>query len=601
MPAQKIIVSELNFSEIKENIKAFIANNSQFTDYNFEGSGLSFLLDILAYNTYYNAFYLNMAINENFLDTAVKRSSVVSIAKNLGYLPRSKKSARALVSFYINEPNHALANGNIITLEKTNRFLAEGNNKTFTFSPIEPISVVSENGKYFFNNVELIEGVEITQTIPVLNPKTDKYIIPNFNIDTDTIEVYENITGTSNEFVPYELVKDIKMLTPESRVFYLFETTFKTYEIVFGDGVLGRQPTPGNNILIKYKTSLGEEGNEIEKFTLSGQIDGRFSHQDLVFTDITKSFGGSPEEDIESIRYNTLASFKTQDRAVTVEDYKFFLERDYPLIDSFIVWGGQDNKPFPQYGKVFISFKPKDGFVLTNKQKQKILNDIIKKKNVISIIPEIVDPDYLFLMVTTTVKYSSKLTPLFSAEIVNLILDRIQEYSKTYLTKFNQTFNYSKFITYLNESNLAIIGNLTKIRLRKNIPVILNKAINYNVNFQNKIQPGSIQTLYPFKSSSDETLNFTTLDLYIDDDFQGNLRIYRIGPQGEKFVLKEKIGTVNYETGFVQLYNLNFSSTTNTDSTIDLICEPKELDINSEQNTIITIVDTDIKILAKEQ
>lgn len=599
--AKKIIVSELNFDEIKENLKAFVADNSDFTDYDFEGSGLSFLFDILAYNTYYNAFYLNMAINENFLDTAIKRSSVVSIAKNLGYTPRGKKSAVAFISFYINEPDLNKANGYTITLEKNNLFSAETTERTFSFSPTEPHTVSSVNGRYYFNDIELIEGTELSKTFPVTNSKTDKYIIENFDIDPTTIEVFELVSGSQGELIKYDLVTDIKKLTPETRIYYLFETTFKTYEIVFGDGVLGATPTPGNIILIKYKTSCGEKGNGINSFTLSNLIDGRFSDNNLVFTNIQKSFGGAEEESIETIKYNAIASFKTQDRAVTAEDYKFFLMRDYSLIETLNVWGGQDNKPYPQYGKVFFSFKPKDGFVLTNTQKQKILNDIIKTKNIVSIIPEIVDPEYLFLIINTTIKYQSKLTNLYAADIANIIEDRIQEYAKTELTKFSKNFNYSKFITFLNESNPAIIGNLTKIKLRKNLPVVKNKAINYVINFQNRILPGSFQTLQQFKSSTDISLNFTTLDLFLDDDFKGNVRIYRIGPTGEKIVLKNNVGTINYETGIVQLYNINFSDTSTFDNTINFVIEPREYDINSEQNTIITIIKPDLKILAREE
>ena len=604
MPNKTVnLVSELDFETIRGNIAAYIANNSSFTDYNYEGSGLSIIMDILAYNTHYNAVYLNMAMNENFIDTAQLRSSVVSIARNLGYTPKSKKSSKTKVTFTIpttDPPNTAL------TLEKTTKFVGDIDGTSFIFQPTSAVSALSDGSRYLFTDVELREGTRLSiqydatdgDGIPV-----NKFYINNFNIDTESIEVFNIEAGVSGNTQTYNLVSDITILDKESQIYYLFESTNRTYVIQFGDGVLGTKPE-GGTIIISFQTSSGEAANGISKLTLSDTIGaGRtagletFGASDLVFNNIETSYGGSSEENIESIRTSALNNFSTQGRAVTAEDYRFFLERDYPQAESISVWGGQDNVP-PIYGKVFISFKPKRGFRITNAVKQEIITNIIETKNVLTIIPEIVDADFTFIQINASVLFNAKRTIFTSAELKSLILAKIMRYSSDELTKFGTRFSYSKFVNDIDKTENSIISNYSQIKLRKNFPVFIDITQTYTIDFQNPLRPGSFRSAAGFRALNDSTLGASNNEFFIEDDSSGLIRIYKID-SGNKVILKTNSGTINYITGLVKILNLKPSSVLNVDKTIDVIAEPVEYTVSSTRNNILVIVDTDVNINMK--
>jgi len=591
------LISDLDFEDIKANISSFIANNSEFTDYNFKGSALNFLTDILAYNTHYNAFYLNMAINENFIDTAVTRSSVVSLAKNFGYTPRSKKSSIAEVSFTVSTTD---PNGTSITMDQTNFFSTSVNNVTYVFTPIASQTATAQSGLYTFNDVKLREGSYATITYPVTSSPNEKFQIDTFNIDLDSVQVSVQVSESDTNVEPYSLISDITKLTPESKIFYMFETTDKKYSIEFGDGVLGYKPSPGNIVIIRFQTSSGADANGASSFTLVNEIVGNsLSSPTIEFTNVVNSYGGDAEEKIDSIRLNALQNFRTQGRAVTAEDYKFFISRDYPLAQTISVWGGQDNDP-PIYGKVFISFKPVDGYFLSNAAKKYILDEIIKKKNIVSIIPEIVDPEYLFLEISTDIKFNNRKTLNSAAEIKNLVLSQIQNFNDTTLTQFGTNFNYSKFSTLIDSTDPSITGNITTLKMRKNVPIILNKLLTYNIDFQNGIHPGSLENKFPFKAVNDSRIGSPTEDLFIDDDEKGVVRIFKYTGPGfnVKSIVNANAGTINYTTGKVVLSDFS-PSLVNTDLTLDFVAKPVDYsigDISSYRNTIITILDTDIKV-----
>lgn len=593
------LISELDFETIKGNLSAYIANNSNFTDYNFEGSGLSFLTNILAYNTHYNSVYLNMAVNENFIDTAQLRSSVVSLAKNFGYTPKSKTSSLSNVTFRISEPNPAYYNGRTIYLEKTSKFTAEKGGTTFVFSPSETISATSVNGVYKFSDVILREGTHITTKFTSSGVSTEKFIVENFNVDLSTFNVVVQNSSVDTRSNTYEKLSDIKTIDGNSLIYYLFETTNLRYMVQFGDGILGAKPSAGNLVLITYQTSVGSASNNCTNFTFASTIDNRFLDSDLVFTNIVPSYGGSEEESIESIKLNALTNFRTQGRAVTIEDYKFFIGRDYPLADTISVWGGQDNDP-PIYGKVFISFKPKFEFFLTAAEKKLVLDTIIRDKNIVSITPEIVDPEYTFIEVNSIVTFNSRITTLKANDIKSIVNARILEYNDTVLTKFGTELNYSKFITYIDDSDPAITGNITKLKMRKNIPVTVGVSLQYTINFQNAVHPESLYSKTPFNAIYDTTLGSTTADLYIDDDGLGNVRIYRFSGENlsDKLYLKNNTGTIDYESGRVVLNNF-YPTTVNFDNTFDLIARPLDYSIGnivSLRNNILTIIESDVSV-----
>jgi hypothetical protein len=594
------LVSELDFETIRGNIAAFIANNSSFTDYNYEGSGLSLVMDILAYNTHYNAVYLNMAMNENFIDTAQLRSSVVSIAKNLGYAPRSKKSSKTKISFRI--PTTDPLNSSL-TLDKTIKFVGDIDGTTYIFQPTKAVSAISDGNRYTFTDVELREGtrlsIQYNATDADGNP-VDKFYINNFNIDTESIEVYNQEAGTSGDLQTYNLVSDITILDSESQIFYLFESTNRNYVIQFGDGVLGMKPESGT-IIISFQTSSGDKANGISKLTLSDTIGaGRgiglesFGSSDIVFDNIETTYGGASEESIESIRINALNNFTTQGRAVTAEDYKFFLERDYPQAESISVWGGQENIP-PIYGKVFISFKPKNGFRITNAVKQEILTNILETKNILTVIPEIVDADYTFIQINTSVLYNAKRTIYTSAELKSLILDKIMSYNSEELIKFGTRFSYSKFVNEIDKTANSIISNYTLIKLRKNVNVNIDVTSTYTIDFQNTLRASTFRSATGFRALNDSTLGATNDEFFLEDDSTGLIRIYKID-SGNKVIVKTNAGTIDYNTGLVKITNLKPSSVVNTDNTLDVVAEPVEYTVTSARNNILAIVDTDVNI-----
>lgn len=589
----KILV-DLDFDAIRSNISSYIANNSTFTDYNFEGSGLSFLMDVLAYNTHYNAFYLNMAINENFMDTAVLRPSVVSLAKNLGYTPKSKKSALSVVSFKIPTTD---PDGSTVTLDKTTKFVGSADDVTYVFSPTTSHTAIAASGFYYFSDVTIREGVYLTLSYEV-NNDISRYVINTLNVETDSLEVYVKSSIYSTETEYYNLISDLVVLNPTTPIFYLFETTDRKYEVRFGDGVLGKKPVAGNIVNIMFQTSNGSMANSISDFVLSGVLlssaNTSFTDSDIEFTSIEKSYGGSEEEGVDSIRINALNNFRTQGRAVTADDYKFFLERDYPLADSISVWGGQDNKPYPIYGKVFISFKPKDGFYLTNTAKTQILEDIIKSKNILSVIPEIIDPDYTFLEIIASVKYNSTKTLYSASELGTLIKSAIIDYNNFTLTKFGTRFNYSKFTTLIDDVDSSINGNLTKVLIKKNLTPTLNRSLNYTIDFQNEVRRGTLYSKAGFYATNNSSLNYPSVELYLDDDSLGFVRVYKYSTSGDKQYLNTKAGTVDYINGIVVLSSFMPSSTMKLDNSIDLVVEPMEYDVSSERNNILTILENDI-------
>lgn len=587
------IVSELDFEKIKAAISSFIANNSDFTDYNFDGSALSTLTDILAYNTHYNSLYLNMALNENFIDTAVLRSSLVSLAKNFGYTPKSIKSSKTNISFIIRESDPTKLNGNAITLTTLNYFNSNNNGTNYIFVPTQYVTAVSSSGYYTFTNVELREGSYVTINYTAQGLANEKFLINTPNVDLDSVAVTVQNSYTDTTTTIFSQISDITTLSPTSTIYYLFESPTGGYEISFGDGVLGQAIQSGNIVNITYQVSSGAGANGCTAYVLSNSIDGRFTYSSVTLTTALTSYGGAAAETSDSIRINALQNLRTQGRAVTVEDYKFFLTRDYPLAKSISVWGGQDNVP-PIYGKVFISFKPATGFVLSNAEKQNILTNIIQKYNIISVLPEIIDPEYTFILVKSIVKYNSRATTNTPDAIKALVAAEITNYNNTYLTQFGTFFNYSDFITNINKTDTSIISNITTVAMKKHVSMNLNTLTNYSIQFQNKIVPGSLSTPQGFQAITDSTLGLTSDTFYLDDDSAGNVRVYKF-VSGQKVVIKNT-GTIDYINGIVSLASFKPSSVVNVDNTLDIICTPVEFDINSSQHIILDILDTDVSI-----
>ena len=416
---KRIRVNDLDFDVIKSNLKNFLAGQEQFQDYDFEGSSFSILLDVLAYNTHYNALYTNLAVNEMFLDSASKRSSVVSLAKMLGYLPNSALCAKSYVNATITAPTY---NPDVVTLPAGQPFLTSIDGVSYTFYNTSDVTTVSAGGSYTFSNVELIEGIPLSFNYFIQNGM--RYIIPNKNVDLSTLKVKLRQSSTDDSYVVYQTTDSITSIDGTSKVYFIKELDDGLYELYFGDGVVGYKPVDGNYMSIEYYVSSMEAPNGANTFSYAGTA---LLGSGLTVVAQSPAQGGASPEEINSIKFNAPKLYSAQNRAVTTEDYKSLIYKNYPQADSIVVWGGEDNDP-PIYGKTFICIKPKDATKLTQAQKDYIQYNIIAPKSIVSITPEFIDPEYFKVQISVTAYYNAKISEKTPAQLETIIRDAIYTY-----------------------------------------------------------------------------------------------------------------------------------------------------------------------------
>lgn len=480
-------ITELDFDAIKQNLKTFLKNQKQFQDYDFEGSGLNVLLDILAYNTHYNAYYLNMIANESFMDTAVLRDSVISHAKTLGYTPYSRKASRAVVNMTI--PDTGIS-GNVLTLPRGFSFRSQLlNNTSYNFVLINDVETVKFNNQFFFESLQIYEG-----TIPPAlqftyneseNPKA-VFNLPDKNIDTDTIQVTVRTPGSGTSVETYTKVSDIFEVTELSSVFFLQETRGQYFQIYFGNDVVGKKLVDGSEIFVSYLTTSGPEANKLSSFI------PLTDYRDSVIETVSESSGGSERQAVDDIKFTAITQFPAQNRLVTAKDYESFIKQKFPVIDSLTVWGGEDEKP-PVFGKILISVKPKDNYFLSETDKEIIINDYIKPRSIISIQTEFRDPDFLYIKTSNKVKYDKTKTTLSPDRLKQSIRDAVILYRDTFLNKFDSYFVASKMQDYIDAVDKnAILGSETSIRLEKRFMPILNEVRNYRLDFKAQLVRGTL-------------------------------------------------------------------------------------------------------------
>ena len=492
--ANSLIVTDLDFDTIKQNLKTFLQQQSEFTDYDFEGSGLSILLDILAYNTHYQAYYLNMIANEAFMDTALLRDSVVSHAKTLGYLPYSRKAARATINFTVNTASSAAAT---LTIPKGFRFLSEEiDGVSYGFVTLSELTATKANNDFTFLSLPIHEGQLVTYTYvhsESTNPK-QVYTLPDTNIDTSSIAVTVQPYSQNTDSFVYALQTDSSNTTPQSEVFYLQEGRNEQYQIYFGNNVIGKKLPNGASIIIQYLVTNGENANKANNFvatdTLSDSLGN--SQSDFIIDPVSAAAGGAERESVDEIKFSAPLQYTTQNRLVTTKDYESYIKKNYPAIESLSVWGGEDEVP-RVYGKVFISLKPKDNYYINEAEKQRIIDEIINPKAVISVSAEIRDPDYLYILLNNTVNYDSKKTTLTETQLSTQIRNAILNYKQSNLNKFNAIFALSKVQDQVdNVDNNAIVGSETVIKLQKRVTPELNTSSNYTVTFGVPIKRGTL-------------------------------------------------------------------------------------------------------------
>lgn len=499
-------VTELDFDTIKTNLKNYLRSQSRFQDFDFEGSGMSVLLDLLAYNTHYNAFYLNMIANEMFLDTSRIRQSTISHAKLINYVPDSRHAAEAKVNITVTPSNNE-ANDTILTLQKYTRILgASIDGVNYPFVTLDSVTTSKVNGAFQFANVILKQGEVVTRQFLMEPSNTSRrFEIPSANVDTETLVVTIQQSASNTETFVYELADDLTELSSNSRVYFVEENSAGNYTVYFGDNVIGKRPDDNSIVTFTYLDTLGESGNKINLFSSSVSI-GPFNDS-VAINSWGPSYSGSEKETIEQLKYRAPYFYTAQNRAVTINDYETLIMKDYENIESVAVWGGEDNDP-PVYGKVYLSLKTKENYFLTNLEKERIKETLINNRNILTVVPEIIDPSYNYALIRGRIYYNQTLTSKTAGEIRNFVAAAIEDYTNENLDRFKGVFHKSKLQQYIEDSEQSITGSDIRVLLQKRVDLTLDQSKNYVVEFDVPIKKGdfvSALSSYPAVTILDST------------------------------------------------------------------------------------------------
>jgi hypothetical protein len=592
--ATKLEISELDFDGIKENLKTFLSQQDEFRDYDFEGSGMSVLLDVLAYNTHYLGYNANMLANEMFLDSADLRSSVVSKAKQVGYTPTSAAASTAVVNITVNN-----ASGPSLTMVRGTSFTTTVNGTSYSFVTNADISITPASGVYVFNNVTIYEGTYLNYKYTVNTSDTDqRFIIPNDNVDTRTLSIKIQESSSDSTLNTYRLATGITEIDSTSKVYFLQEVEGGRYEVYFGDNVLGQVVADGNIIIMDYINTNRAEANGATTFTLGGTIGGFSS---ATITTISNASEGSDPESISSIKYNAPRDYTAQDRAVTANDYKVLVKSLYANAQSVQVYGGED-AAVPDYGKVYISIKAKSGSTLTQATKASVVTSL-KQYAVASVTPIIIDPETTYLTLTTNFKYNSGATSKDVSTLQTNVLSTISTYGNNTLENFTGIFRHSKLTENINNADTSILSNITTVKLYKYIIPTLSSALKYTLSFNNAFynphsghnsDAGGVISSTGFKISGD-----TVNEHFLDDDGAGNIRLYYLNGT-TRIYTTSTYGTVSYTTGEVILTSANITSISNVDGVastqIRVFAIPNSNDIVPVRNQVLSIDTTNSTI-----
>lgn len=489
MSTNRLQVTDLDFDTIKDNLKVFLKSQSEFSDYDFEGAGLSVLLDILAYNTHYNAYYLNMVANESFLDTAILRNSVVSHAKMLGYTSQSTTAPRAVIDLTVPTNSNT---ADSLTIPRGFTFKSELiDNISYNFVVLDDVTVEKTGNNFVYLDLPIYEGQLVSYNYvynQASNPK-GIFTLPDPNVDTTTLYVTVQTSTSNLTSRIYSKSTDILDVDFESEIYFLQEGLDNEYQIYFGNGVIGKAIPDGAVVNINYLVTSGADANKANNFVVNSVV-GSFSNYTV--TPVSEASGGATREPTSSIKENSILQYATQDRLVTIKDYQSYIKKNYPAVQSISVWGGEDEIP-PVFGKVFISIKPKDNYYITGVEKQRIIDDIIKPKSMISVNSVILDPQYLYLRLENKIKYDRKKTNYNEEQLRNLIKSAIYSYSDTYLNNFGATFVLSKLQDEIDAVDTnSIIGSETVLRLEKRLSPNLSTTNTYEINFDVPLHRGTI-------------------------------------------------------------------------------------------------------------
>ena len=578
----KLEITDLDFDTVKSNFKTFLAQQNTFTDYNFEGSGMSVLMDLLAYNTHYLAFHANMLANEMFIDTALMRASAVSHAKALGYTPASMSASQATVTITVSDVPTTQTS---LTMAAGTIFSTTVNDLTFQFVTSSDHTATSDTGVFEFTDITIYEGTRIDYNYTVNNSNLEQqFIIPSSAIDTNTLMIRVQASSTDTTTDTYSLNTDFTTLDSTSKVYFLQEIEQGRYEVYFGDGIVGYKPIDGNIIILNYVVTNGSVADGASKFTSAGSIGG---YSNISVLASLADSGGTEAETVDSIKFNAPLKYASQGRAVTPDDYKSILPSVYSNIKSVQVWGGEDNDP-PIYGQVFVSIKPNSGSSLTDSVKTNIVTQL-KKYNVASVTPVIVDPETLFLVLGTTVRYNSSVTEKTISDIKALAETAISSFNTDNLAKFDSIFRHSNLLRSLDATDSSILSSTVTVKLKRVISPTLATATKYTINFNNSgYHPGEAWSQTVVESTGFYLLGNSNLQ-YIEDDGSGVIKTFYLLGGTTKTITDAAAGTINYTTGQIILTSLTITAVENTDGTFNVTLKPDSNDVTPVRNQVIEI------------
>jgi len=592
--ATNLKVTELDFDDIKNNLKNFLRRQNEFNSYDFEGSGLNILLDVLAYNTHYNALNAHYSLNESFLDSAQIRGNVVTRAKLLGYIPRSDLSPRAVVNITVDLTSNVHDNVNFnnpLSLERGTKLrtvLPDG--EEYKYLVLNKASVNSVGRKYIFDNVTLVEGELRELKYRVDNDiENQKFQLSDVNADTSTLRVRVQSNENSNSFDIYTQFESLDNVDENSKVFYLQENPSGFYEIYFGDGVTGRKPTNNEIVTIDYIITNADESNGATTFSMVDSISGFTADTPVT---ITASTGGVQKETTESIRFNAPLTFITQNRAVTSEDYASIIKKNFANVDSISTWGGEDNDP-PDYGRVYIAIKPLLADTLTESEKSTISSSILKGKNIVSITPEIVDPEFTNLELDVFFKYNPNLTDRTDVDLESVVRDTITDYNFDNLNKFDGVFRYSQLTKAIDNADPSIINSTLRPRMFQTfIPtagVNNSKTLNFAAPFF--LSGESTKMILNTSAVTIGGINHFFGDMPIQGQSKRKVFLFKI-VDGKNITVVPDAGEIDTEKGTVILNS--FTPDNNTAITVTLV--PNSLDIAPKRNQLLSIVNNKVTI-----
>lgn len=593
--------TNLDFDQIKTSIKDYLRSNSNFTDYDFEGSNLSTIIDVLAYNTYISSYNANMVSNEVFIDSATLRENVVSLARNIGYVPRSRTAAKANISFFV-DTTALSTNPVTLTLSKgvVCTSSASFGTESYTFTIPEDITVPVVDGVATFDGIDIYQGTFLTTNFTVTQENLNspqRFILENANIDTSSISVRVRDTQSSTSSRKFILSNSLFEVTSTSKVFFIQEIEDQRYELIFGDGVFGEKLENLNYIEASYITTSGEAGNGISSFTFNGRLldnNGNLitSSISLITTNIA-SQSGKEIESVDSIKKYAPRVYASYNRAVTAADYEALVPQIYPETQSVSAFGGEELDP-PQYGKVFVVIKPFFGPFIPNSIKDNLKNQL-RKYNVAGVVTEILDLKYLYIEIDSTAYYNTNLAP--SADFVkSIISNNITSYANsTELNKYGARFKYSKFQNIIDTSHESVTSNITKVQMRRDLRPVLNRFADYEICFGNAFHIKN-QNGYNIKSSGFKIRNVAdTLylsDIPNSDQKTGQIIFFKLSSPTQPIIVKRSAGTINYEKGEILLNPVEITSTTKStlgESIIEISALPKSNDVIGLQDLYLQL------------